>query len=179
MLTTYIDSLAKIASRIENNNIDKCIKLIEKTINQKKTIFICGNGGSSAIASHTLCDFVKRLYPKKKCKMFDLTSNNILISAISNDLGSENVFSHQLKMFSEKKDICFFISSSGNSKNIIKGIKCAKKKGVETIAILGFSGGRAKKLADVVIHFQTKTYEHHEDLAQILMHYLYLRLKKN
>ena len=110
-------------------------------------------------------------------QLFDLTSNKSLISAISNDISFDQIFSYQLNIFSEKNDVCIFISSSGNSKNIINGLKIAKKKGLKTVAITGFNGGIAKKLADISIHIKTSTYEHHEDLTQIIMHYIYLKLK--
>jgi len=177
MLKKYINSLLNIADKIEEKKLNEVINLINKTIQYKKKIFICGNGGSASLSDHALCDWTKRLYPKKKLRLYDLTSNKSLISAIGNDIGFEQIFSYQLNIFAEKNDICIFISSSGNSKNIITGLKLAKKKGIKTVAITGFSGGVAKKLADISIHIETSTYEHHEDLAQIIMHYIYLKLK--
>jgi phosphoheptose isomerase len=178
MLKNYIHSLQEIADKIDQDILKRAIKIINSTIKKNNKIFICGNGGSAAIASHALCDWVKRLFPQKICRMYDLTSNGPFISAISNDIGHDDIFSHQLKILSKKNDICIFISSSGNSKNIIKGIKYAKKKGIKTIAVVGFKGGAAKKFADISIHFKTNTYEHHEDLSQILMHYFYLKLRE-
>ena len=177
MLKNYINSLLIIANKIQEKQLNKVIKIINNTIKNKRKIFICGNGGSASLSEHALCDWTKRLYPKKKLKLFDLTSNKSLISAISNDIGFDQVFSYQLNIFAEKNDICIFISSSGNSKNIVRGLKLAKKIGCKTIAITGFKGGAAKKLADISIHIESSTYEHHEDLTQILMHYIYLQLK--
>ena len=177
MFKEYINSLSIIANKIDENKLNKVINILKKSIKSKKIIFICGNGGSASLSEHALCDWTKRLYPNKKLKLFDLTSNKSLISATANDISFDEIFSYQLNVYAEKKDICIFISSSGNSKNIIKGIKLAKKKGVKTIAITGFNGGIANKIADISIHFNTSTYEHHEDLAQIVMHYIYLRLK--
>ena len=177
MLKDYLKSLIKISNDINEDALNKAIKVLNKAIDKKKNIFICGNGGSASLSDHALCDWTKRLYPKRKCKVFDLTSNKSLISAISNDISHNDIFSIQLDVYSENGDICIFISSSGNSKNVIKGIKFAKKRGLKIIGILGFSGGKAKNLVDIPIHCKTSTYEHHEDLAQILMHYIYLRLK--
>jgi len=177
MLKNYINSLLIIANKIQENQLNEIINTINKAIKNKKKIFICGNGGSASLSEHALCDWTKRLYPKKKLQLFDLTSNKSLISAISNDISFDQIFSYQLNIFSEKNDVCIFISSSGNSKNIINGLKIAKKKGLKTVAITGLNGGVAKKLANISIHIKTSTYEHHEDLAQIIMHYIYLKLK--
>ena len=177
MFSNYFNELYKISKNIDENIIDKVTKHINTTIKNKKKILICGNGGSASLSCHLLCDWTKRLYPKKICKVMDLTSNKSLISAIANDISYDKIFSYQINIFAEKKDLCIFISSSGNSKNILNGIKEAKKKKIKTLAIVGFDGGKAKKYADLSIHFPTSTYEHHEDLSQIIMHYIYKKLK--
>ena len=177
MLKNYINTLKKISDSIDQKNLDKAIKTIDKAIINKNNIFICGNGGSASLSDHALCDWTKRLYPKRKCRVIDLTSNKSLISAISNDIDHNKIFSFQLDVYSQKGDVCIFISSSGNSKNILNGIKFAKKKKLKTIGIFGFDGGKSKNLTDIPIHCNTNTYEHHEDLAQIVMHYIYLQLK--
>ena len=177
MLKNYINLISKIGNKIDENNLKKIISYIDKKIKNKNRIFICGNGGSASLSDHALCDWTKRLFPKRKCEVYDLTSNKSLISAISNDISFENIFSYQIKIYAKKKDFCIFISSSGNSKNIVNGINQAKKLGIKTLAIVGFDGGKAKRIADLCIHFPTKTYEHHEDLTQILMHYIYTKLK--
>ncbi len=172
----YINQLKDIASKIERKKINKIVSLIDNVIKKKKFIFICGNGGSAAIASHALCDWTKRLKKYQNIKIFDLTSNKNLISAISNDDSHDYIFSDQLKVYSSPGDICIFISSSGNSKNIIQGIKMAKQKKVKSISLVGFDGGKAKKLSDHVIHFKTDFYEYHEDLSQILINLIYQKL---
>lgn len=177
MLKKYIDKLKKISDSIDQKKLDEAVKVLEKAIINNSNIFICGNGGSASLSDHALCDWTKRLYPKRKCKVIDLTSNKSLISAISNDIEHNKIFSFQLDVYSKKGDVCIFISSSGNSKNIINGIKFAKKNKIKTIGIFGFDGGKSKHLTDITIHFKTDTYEHHEDLAQIIMHYIYLQLK--
>ncbi len=177
MFKNYLNAILEVSEDLNEDILNNAIKTIKKTIKNQKKIFVCGNGGSASLSDHALCDWTKRLYPKKKCKVYDLTSNKSLISAIANDIKFEDIFSYQIDVFSEKGDICIFISSSGNSKNILKGIKIAKKKGLRVISILGFDGGRAKSISDYAIHFKTKTYEHHEDLAQITMHYIYQKIR--
>lgn len=178
MIRGYLNKLLEISSYIKEKELSKAINIIHKTIKKKNTIFICGNGGSGSIASHALCDWMKRLAPYAKCKMYDLTSNKSLISAISNDISYDNIFVHQLEILSKTGDIFIAISSSGNSKNIIKALNYTKKNKIKSISILGFNGGKAKKLSDVSIHFKTEKYEHHEDIAQIIMHNIFLSLKE-
>ena len=131
MFKNYLNSLLLTGNQINEKTITKIVNILNKTIKNKKKIFICGNGGSSSLSEHALCDWTKRLYPKKKLQLFDLTANRSLISAISNDMDFSEIFSYQLKVYSEINDVCIFISSSGNSKNIIKGIKTAKKKKIK------------------------------------------------
>ena len=86
MLKNYIKSLSLIADTIDENLLKRFISVIDKTIKKNNKIFICGNGGSASLSDHALCDWTKRLYPKKKCKIFDLMSNKSLISAIGNHI---------------------------------------------------------------------------------------------
>jgi len=178
MIKNYLKKIYETGLNIDEKNLNRIIKIIENKILKKKSIFICGNGGSAAIASHTLCDWMKRLFPLVSCNIYDLTSNKSLISAISNDVSFFEIFSYQLKILAKKNDLCIFISSSGNSKNIIQSLKYAKKKKINSISILGFDGGVAKKLTDHSIHFRTDSYEEHEDLSQIVIHYIYQSLRK-
>ena len=99
MLKNYINSLLIIANKIQENQLNEIINTINKAIKNKKKIFICGNGGSASLSEHALCDWTKRLYPKKKLQLFDLTSNKSLISAISNDISFDQIFSYQLNIF--------------------------------------------------------------------------------
>ena len=177
MLKNYVENLNHVTSLIDQKILNNVIDLISKTIKKAGTIFVCGNGGSASISSHILCDWTKRLYPSTKCKVYDLTNNKSLISAISNDISYDDIFSYQLNIHAVKKDICIFISSSGNSKNIINGLVWAKKNKIKTISITGFDGGFAKKNSDISIFIETNKYEYHEDLTQIIMHYFYQRLR--
>ena len=132
MLKNYIKTLSSVVSSVDEEILKKSIKTIDNAIKKKRQILICGNGGSASLSDHALCDWTKRLYPKKKCKILDLTSNKSLISAISNDINFDQIFSYQINVYSGYGDICIFISSSGNSKNILEGIKAAKKKKIES-----------------------------------------------
>jgi len=127
--------------------LEDIIKVLK---NHKGYIFICGNGGSSSIASHLSNDFIKM----DDLKVMSLTDNIALITAISNDLSYEDIFSYQIKRFSNVGDILIVLSGSGNSKNIINALRTAKERNLKTIAFLGMDGGVVKNwgLSDIIVH---------------------------
>ena len=162
-------------------NLDRAAKLIEKTILAKRTIFVCGNGGSSAIANHYVCDYIKSLSSNTNLKprLLSLNSNSELISAISNDISYDKIFSYQMESYSQSGDLLVLISSSGESKNIRDVIKFSKRKKIKTIGFSGFEGGYLKKNSDISIHVNINNYGITEDIFQIYMHIImqYLRQK--
>jgi D-sedoheptulose 7-phosphate isomerase len=161
-------------------NLEKIIKILEKVYkNPNSKILICGNGGSAAIANHFACDHQKILFETKKFKPFfvSLNCNSPLMTAISNDNNYESIFSDQIKQIGKKNDILITISSSGNSKNVTKAIKIAKKTGLKTISFTGFTGGSTKKLADHNIHVRSFNYGIVESLHHTIMNVISQFLK--
>ncbi len=179
-LTDYLDNINKL-SNIKISLLNKFIFLIEKTIKNKNNIFVCGNGGSAAIANHYLCDYLKLLRTNTTLKpiVTSLSSSVELITAISNDINYESIFSYQAECLANKNDLFILVSSSGNSKNIINVAKFAKKNKCKVIGFTGFDGGLLKKIADLSIHVPLKNYGLSEDSHHILMHILmqFLRQK--
>jgi phosphoheptose isomerase len=177
----YVNILTSHLNKKLNVNFDKIIRLIQKPIIKKKTIFVCGNGGSSAISNHYVCDYIKSLSTNTNLKprVVSLNSNSELISAISNDISYKEIFSYQMDLLSQKGDLLILISSSGESKNLREAIKFAKKNKITSIGFSGFGGGYLKKNADVSIHIDINNYGITEDLFQIYMHIImqYLRQK--
>lgn len=171
-LNNYLSDLTNSIKISKINEIEKAALKILETINKKGTIFICGNGGSAAIANHYVCDYLKFLREKTKLKpkVISLSSNLETITAISNDLNYGEVFKYQAESLIEKKDLLIVISSSGNSKNIREVLKYCKKKGVKVIGFSGFSGGYLKKNSDISIHISSNNYGKSEDSHHILMH---------
>lgn len=145
------------------SNLSKTVQdlfiLIKRIKRLKGKIITCGNGGSATTASHFACDMVKALKIPTIC----LNDNVALITAIANDDDYSSVFSAQLEVLGNKKDILVVFSGSGNSDNILNALECAKKKQIESFAIVGFDGGNAKKLADHTIHFEIDDMELAED----------------
>jgi D-sedoheptulose 7-phosphate isomerase len=177
----YLKNLIKSLSGLNLIDLESAAQVIEKAILRKKRIFICGNGGSASISNHFLCDFAKYLKFNTKLnpKILSLSSNIEIITAISNDISYESIFSYQLENLCEKEDVLIVISSSGNSKNIIEAIKSARRFKMNVISMTGFDGGRVKKISDVNIHFKVHNYGLSEDCHHIMMHILcqFLRQK--
>ena len=126
----YRNNIQKSLLNVDLNKIELAAEIIEKKIKKNNNIFVCGNGGSASIANHYVTDFTKMIQTntKLKPKIFSLNSNSGLISAISNDISYESIFTYQAETYCKKNDLIIIISSSGNSKNIINLVKFAKKK---------------------------------------------------
>ena len=168
----YLNKLTSVAKSIDTISLNNAIELITKTIKKNNFIYVCGNGGSAAIADHYICDFFKQLskYTNLKAKIKNLNSDSSLISAISNDISYDEIFKIQAERYMMKNYILILISSSGNSKNIKKVLKFCKKKKIKTIGFTNFSGGFLKKNCDISIHSKINNYGIGEDINHILMH---------
>jgi D-sedoheptulose 7-phosphate isomerase len=138
--------------------INELTDLILECISSENSIWILGNGGSASTAEHFETDlaFVRYQINAFKIRASALTSNSSLITAIANDIGFENIFSHQLIRKAIKGDICIVISASGKSLNLIKAVKIAKQLGLRTIGLLGFDGGDLAKQVDFSIILKTE-----------------------
>ena len=180
----YLSTLTKSLKNSDLSEIEKAASKIHDTVKKKRTIFVCGNGGSAAIANHYICDYLKflRQHTKLKPKVISLSSNLETITAISNDFSYDQVFKYQAESLFEKNDLLIVISSSGNSKNIKEVVKFSKRKGVKVIGFSGFDGGYLKKNSDISVHITANNYGISEDAHHILMHiilqYLISILKK-
>jgi len=168
----YAAALNKSILELDVEKLDDAAREIIKTIKKKNTIYVCGNGGSAAIANHYICDFLKffRQRTKLKPKFVSLSNNLETITAISNDIDYKYIFSYQAESLCEKNDLIIIISSSGNSKNVIELLKFAKKNKIKTIGFSGFRGGELKKNCDISIHVKANNYGISEDSHHILMH---------
>tara|TARA_B110000977_G_scaffold113490_1_gene146874 strand:- start:81 stop:701 length:621 start_codon:yes stop_codon:yes gene_type:complete len=173
----FKDYILTLESKLKDIELDKLFtasELILKTIKLNKSIYVCGNGGSAAIADHYVCDFFKQLskYTNLKAKIKSLNSDQYLISAISNDISYSEVFKIQAERYMNKGDILILISSSGNSENIKNVLKFCKKQKIKTIGFSNFSGGFLNKYSDISIHSKINNYGIGEDINHILMHLL-------
>ena len=168
----YKDLFQKTLDALNLKDLIKVSNMLEKKIMNNKNIFVAGNGGSASVANHFLCDFNKgiKLSSKKliKPKIISLSNSLELITAISNDLSYDDIFSFQLENFAKKNDLLITFSCSGSSKNIISAIKLAKKMKLNIICISGF--GKKNKIADLNINLNCKNYGITEDIFSYIMH---------
>ena len=123
----YISEEENLLKKINFKELDKIIKTIKKCLKNNNIIYTCGNGGSSSLADHFTCDFIKQTNNKTnlKVKSISLASNFSLISAIANDIDYDQIFSFQIEKLCKKNDILFLFSVSGNSKNLVNAVKKA------------------------------------------------------
>ena len=177
----YNLTLANTINKIDLNLIYKAATEIESTIKRKKAIYVCGNGGSLAIANHYVCAYLKGLSSQTnlKIKIRSLCSDTELISAISNDETFDDIFIYQAKKFLEKGDLLILISSSGNSNNIKKVLMYANSMKVKSIGFCGFEGGYLKKNCSIAIHSKIDNYGISEDINHILMHLIMQYIMSN
>ncbi len=170
----YINEKNDLLKKIDFKELDKIINVITKTIKNNNIIYSCGNGGSSSLADHLTCDFIKQTNNKTnlKLKSISLASNFSLISAISNDISFDKIFSFQVDKLCKKNDLLICFSVSGNSKNLINAVKVAEKKGVKTISFTGFNGGKLSKITNYNINFPMANYGIVEDCHVTIMHFL-------
>lgn len=137
-----------------------------------RQVFFCGNGGSGGNANHLANDFLYALSktPGSGLRVHSLSSNPSVITCLANDEGYDQVFSLQLAVLARKGDVLITFSGSGNSPNILKALEEAKTVGMTSYAVLGFSGGKAKALADVPIHFAVNDMQIAEDAQMVIGH---------
>lgn len=138
----------------------------------KCQVFICGNGGSAGNAIHLANDFLYGISKKagSGLRVNALSANAAVVTCLANDEGYDTIFSTQLAVQADPGDVLVVLSGSGNSPNIVKVLATAREMGVKTFAILGYSGGKAKAMADVPIHFAVDDMQISEDLQLVVGH---------
>jgi phosphoheptose isomerase len=175
----YIELLSIYADGLNIKQLVAIVSLIEKKIKSGKNVFVCGNGGSAAIANHYVCDYSKLLRTDTNLRpiFYSFSSNIEMISAIANDISYEDIFSYQAKVYCKKGDLIIILSSSGSSKNIRKVVDYCNKYKIETVGISGFGGGYLYKNAKNSIKIDINNYGVVEDITQIMMHTILQFLK--
>lgn len=176
-VSNYKKNLISLIEAIDDNVIYQIKKTIENVYSKNGRIYILGNGGSAATASHMVNDLGVGL--ARRAIMYlnieSLTDNNSVCTALANDIGYENIFYMQLKNRLNPNDLIIAFSCSGNSPNIIKTVEYAKSCGITIVGITGFDGGKLKELSDINFHVETEigNYGQVEDIHMILDHILY------
>ena len=162
---------------------DKIEQIAEKAVSVLKkegTIFWCGNGGSASDSQHLAAELVGRFEKDRPpLKSIALNTDTSIMTAISNDYSYDLVFKRQLEVLGNKKDLLIAISTSGNSKNIIKVLEEAKKKELYSVALLGKNGGEAKNIADLSIIIPSQSTARIQEMHILIGHLICSFVEKN
>ncbi len=178
----YIQNMNSTIEVLDEKQITDLIDLLYKAYNKEKMVFIIGNGGSAANASHLAQDLAKgtrkNTEQTKRIKALSLTDNLPFITALGNDHGYDTIFEQQLRTFANAGDILICISGSGNSPNIIKAVDWANENKLITIGITGFDGGKLMKLCKYSVHVPLNNMYIAESIHSIIFHYVLIELNK-
>lgn len=168
----YISCEIETLQKLDINAVNEVLNLLIDTAKKHKRIYIFGNGGSSATASHFQNDFGKGIseYVDDKFRFQCLNDNVATLMAVANDIGFEEVFRFQLNGVIEPGDVVIAISGSGNSKNVINAVEYAKKCGNKVIGLTGYNGGKLKELSDISLHVPISSMQVTEDVHMVFDH---------
>lgn len=181
-ISGYITKLTDQLNTYDWNQLAPLAQVLLDAAKVGRQVFICGNGGSAGNAVHLVNDFIYGIAPSgHRMKAEALSANTAVLTCLGNDIGYDKIFSHQLMVKAEPEDILIVLSGSGNSANILAALEQANQKRMKTFAILGYSGGKAKAIAQHAIHFAVDDMQIAEDLqlvvGHMLMQYLHSELK--
>jgi D-sedoheptulose 7-phosphate isomerase len=173
----FNDYASRLQSVLETSawtGVDELARDMETAWKKKRQVFFCGNGGSAGNAVHLVNDFVYGVAKQTGggIKALALSANTSVMTCLANDVGYDHIFSEQLAVQGSEGDLLIVLSGSGNSPNVVKVLEQAKLMGIRSYAILGFSGGKCKALADVAIHFPVDDMQISEDMQLVVGHML-------
>lgn len=165
-INEYYDREKAAIDALDRDEINLAMNALLDAYDRGATVYVFGNGGSAATASHMVCDFNKGtcLELDRKFKFVCLNDNVPIMMAIANDDSYENIFYYQLQDRLKPEDLVLAISGSGNSHNVVKAVEYAKKVGAKVIAMTGYSGGKIRAMADYFLHVPVDDMQITEDL---------------
>jgi D-sedoheptulose 7-phosphate isomerase len=177
----YSNRLQAVLQASDWKNVARLADELRDCWHVGRQVFLCGNGGSAGNAVHLANDF---LYGISKThgsglRVNALTANPSVLTCLANDVGYEEIFAMQLAVQAREGDVLIVLSGSGNSPNILKALEQAAKMKVRSYAILGYSGGKAKEIADVAIHFAVDDMQISEDMQLVVGHMVMQWLYEN
>jgi D-sedoheptulose 7-phosphate isomerase len=176
-LSLFADYSRRLNATLAAADLTGAARLAEELADCWRTgrhVYLCGNGGSAGNAVHLANDF---LYGISKThgsglRVTALPANTSVLTCLANDEGYEHIYSMQLAVNARPGDVLIVLSGSGNSPNIVRALEQARASGMTSYAILGYSGGKSKALADVAIHFDVNDMQIAEDMQLIVGHML-------
>lgn len=177
----YANKLSDLLSSSDWSGVNLLGKHMRDCWLTGRQVFICGNGGSAGNAIHLANDFLYGIAKRtgSGLKVQALSANPAVVTCLANDVGYDHIFSEQLAVLAETGDLLIVLSGSGNSPNILRVLEQASSMGVKSCAILGYSGGKCKSLADFSIHFPVDDMQIAEDMQLVVGHMLMKWLYQN
>jgi D-sedoheptulose 7-phosphate isomerase len=175
-LNQYLEDFNTLMRKVDPKEVDGLVELMVEAYREGKFVFLIGNGGSGANASHLCEDLgkgtLKDFETQKRFKVMSLTDNTPYILAYGNDLGYDRVFVEQLKNFAEPGALLIGISGSGNSANVLKAVEWANAHGMKTVGVTGYDGGKLRRLAQHSVHVPSFNMGAVEAVHGVIFHYL-------
>jgi D-sedoheptulose 7-phosphate isomerase len=178
----YFRDLAELIPQLPYNSITRIVSIFLDAFTEQRTVYVFGNGGSAASASHLMCDINKGASGSsdgKRPRVMALTDNASLITAWANDFGYERIFSEQLKNFIKPRDVAFAISTSGDSPNVLLALETAREYGAMTVGLGGYQGGQMKSLCDVCAIIPSDNVQLVEDLHHAMIHSIFVAVRED
>lgn len=171
-ISAYLDKEIEVLRALDHKEIDQALNLLAAVLEREATIYIFGNGGSAATASHFQNDFNKGVseHTEKKFRFQCLSDNFATVTAIANDIGYDEIFRFQLRGRLRPGDICIAISGSGNSPNVVNAVEYAREQGCKIIGLTGYDGGKLKPLSDISLHVPVNSMQITEDIHMVFDH---------
>ncbi len=176
----YLNEVAEMVRNLPRKDIWRVVEAVRDAREQNRQLFLLGNGGSAATASHMACDLAKTsLMPGvKRIRAIALTDNVPLITAWGNDASFEDIFAEQLANLLQPGDLVIALSGSGNSPNVLRAVEAAKERGAITVGFTGHPGGKLKNLVDISVVVPSRRIEQAEDAHLILDHLVSVALRE-
>jgi len=172
LITNYLSSLLDVLAKNSFDQVPELGNALLIAWKNGNNVYFCGNGGSAGNANHLANDFIygAGISNGAGLRAESLSANTAVLTCLANDIGYESIYSEQIRIKGNPGDILIALSGSGNSPNIVKAIERANQMELKTFAILGFSGGRCKEIAQYPIHFAVNDMQLAEDLQLIVGH---------
>jgi D-sedoheptulose 7-phosphate isomerase len=176
----YVRGVIDVLERLPVSAIEEVADRLFQAYEQDCAVYLFGNGGSAALASHAACDLGKGTTKpaRRPFRVVSLTDNVSLITAWANDTSYDNVFAAQLRPLIRERDIAFAISGSGNSPNVLSGLHVARQAGAFNIGLSGFRGGKMKALCDACIIVPSDNMQQIEDSHLCAMHAIFRAFRR-
>lgn len=175
----YFGEVKNLLGQVDQTAMGAAIEWLEQAYQYQHRLFLCGNGGSGATASHLVADFQKIVSQegKQPFRCMSLGDTLPLLTAQANDEEYSAVFARPLEVWGETGDLLIALSGSGNSLNVLRAVATAKRRGIKTIGMTGFDGGKLAKAVDLNLHIPANSMQRVEDLHMIIGHCLFVHLR--